>query len=326
VIKIKSLTTDEIKLNDALADAGIAAVETDLAELIILLAHEHSSHIVVPAIHKNRAELRELFMRNLGATNLADDPKDLVAVARAHLRAKFLSTPIAVSGANFAVAETGTICIVKSEGNGRMCLTLPEVLISVMGIEKVIPTFQDLEVFLQLLPRSSTGDKTAIEDAIVGLYPHATFNLNPRPSSIDTPLHGFVPYRHVDHMQPNAVIAIAAAKNSERLTREIYGDVVIWTPWQRPGFDLGLILERICQEHPQAKGVILGGHGLIDWADNDKACYELTLDLIERSGGFIAERDKGEQTFGGHRYESLDQERRHPSLPRSCPGCWRRPS
>ncbi len=155
------------------------------------------------------------------------------------------------------------------------------------------------------------GPKTAIEDAIVGLYPHATFNLNPRPSSIDTPLHGFVPYRHVDHMHPNAVIAIAAAKKSEQLTKEIYGDAVIWTAWQRPGFDLGLILERICKQHLQAKGVILGGHGLINWADDDKACYELTLDLIERAGRYIAAHDKGEQTFGGQRYQSLDEARRH---------------
>jgi rhamnulose-1-phosphate aldolase/alcohol dehydrogenase len=155
------------------------------------------------------------------------------------------------------------------------------------------------------------GPKTAIEDAIVGLYPHATFNLNPRPSSIDTPLHGFVPFRHVDHMHPNAVIAVAAAKNSEQLTKAIYGDEVIWTPWQRPGFDLGLILERICKEHPHAKGVILGGHGLINWADDDKACYELTLELIERAGRYIEARDKGEQTFGGQLYESLDKASRH---------------
>ncbi|HEU5098043.1 MAG TPA: bifunctional rhamnulose-1-phosphate aldolase/short-chain dehydrogenase [Roseiflexaceae bacterium] len=158
------------------------------------------------------------------------------------------------------------------------------------------------------------GPKTPIEDAIVDLYRHCTFNLNPRPSSIDTPLHGFVPARHVDHMHPNAVIAIAAAKNSERLTREIYGDAVIWTPWQRPGFDLGLILERICKDHPNAQGVILGGHGLINWADDDKACYELTLDLIERAGRYIEARDKGAQTFGGQRYQSLDQARRHAVL------------
>src|SRR6476620_8281677 len=120
------------------------------------------------------------------------------------------------------------------------------------------------------------GPKTEVEDAIVGLYSHCTFNLNPRPSSIDTPLHAFVPYRHVDHMHPNAVIAIAAAKNSEQLTREIYGDEVVWTPWQRPGFDLGIKLEQIIREHPQARGVILGSHGLINWANDGKECYELT--------------------------------------------------
>src|SRR3954468_16861271 len=157
VVKVKSLTTDEIRLNAALKDAGISATETDLAELIIQLAGEHSSHILVPAIHKNRAEIRELFMRTLGVTELSDEPKALAAVARAHLRRKFLSAPVAISGANFAVAETGAVCIVESEGNGRMCLTLPPVLISIMGIEKVIPAWQDFELYLQLLPRSSTG-------------------------------------------------------------------------------------------------------------------------------------------------------------------------
>jgi L-lactate dehydrogenase complex protein LldF len=159
VIKIKSLTTDEIKLNAALAEAGITAIETDLAELIIQLAGEHSSHILVPAIHKNRSEIRELFMQKLGIAELSDEPKALAAAARTYLRSKFLSVPIAISGANFAVAETGTVCVVESEGNGRMCLTLPQVLISVMGIEKIIPKFQDFEVFLQLLPRSSTGER-----------------------------------------------------------------------------------------------------------------------------------------------------------------------
>ena len=159
VIKVKSLTTDEIKLNAALAEAGVRPIETDLAELIIQLAGEHSSHILVPAIHKNRAEIRELFMRTLGLPELSDEPKELAAAARTYLRAKFLSVPVAVSGANFAVAETGTVCVVESEGNGRMCLTLPRVLISVMGIEKVVPSWQDLEVFFQLLPRSSTGER-----------------------------------------------------------------------------------------------------------------------------------------------------------------------
>ncbi len=159
VIKVKSLTTDEIGLNRALAAHGIAAIETDLAELIIQLAGEGSSHILVPAIHKNRAEIRELFLRHLNVESLSDEPRDLANAARAHLRQKFLATPVAVSGVNFAVAETGTLCVVESEGNGRMCVTLPKVLISVMGIEKIIPTWQDLEVFLQLLPRSSTAER-----------------------------------------------------------------------------------------------------------------------------------------------------------------------
>jgi L-lactate dehydrogenase complex protein LldF len=160
VVKIKSLTTDEIGLNEALERVGVTAIETDLAELIIQLAGERSSHILVPAIHKNRSEIRELFRRRLEKTDdLSDEPKALAAAARAHLRRKFLSVPVAISGANFGVAETGSICIVESEGNGRMCLTLPQVLISVMGIEKVVPTWRDLEVFLQLLPRSSTAER-----------------------------------------------------------------------------------------------------------------------------------------------------------------------
>jgi rhamnulose-1-phosphate aldolase/alcohol dehydrogenase len=163
------------------------------------------------------------------------------------------------------------------------------------------------------------GPKSAIEDEIVGLYPHCTFNLNPRPSSIDTPLHAFVPHAHVDHMHPNAVIAVAAAKNAERLTREIYGDEVIWTPWQRPGFDLGVTLGEIVRNHPGAKGVVLGSHGLINWAGDDKACYKLTLDLIERAGRFIEERDRGEQTFGGQRYAPLDDQVRHRTLAQVMP-------
>jgi L-lactate dehydrogenase complex protein LldF len=160
VVKIKSLTTDEIGLNEALAQVGIEAIETDLAELIIQLAGERSSHILVPAIHKNRAEIRELFRRRLENTQgLSDEPKALAAAARAHLRRKFLTVKVATSGVNFGVAETGTIGIFESEGNGRMCLTLPEVLISVMGIEKVVPTWQDMEVYLQLLPRSSTAER-----------------------------------------------------------------------------------------------------------------------------------------------------------------------
>ncbi len=160
VVKVKSLTTDEIHLNKALEAAGIRAIETDLAELIIQLAGETSSHILVPAIHKNRSEIRDLFRHTIArGQDLTDDPQQLAAAARRYLREQFLSAQVAVSGANFAIAETGTICVAESEGNGRMCLTLPRTLITVMGIEKVLPTFQDLAVFLQLLPRSSTGER-----------------------------------------------------------------------------------------------------------------------------------------------------------------------
>ena len=159
VVKVKSLTTDEIGLNAALAAAGIRAVETDLAELIVQLAGERPSHLLVPAIHKNRTEIRDLFRERLGLPDLSDDPEELAGAARLHLRAAFLRARVAISGANFAVAETGTVCVVESEGNGRMCTTLPEVLVTVMGIEKAIPAWRDLEVYLQLLPRSSTGER-----------------------------------------------------------------------------------------------------------------------------------------------------------------------
>src|SRR5205085_11086723 len=132
---------------------------------------------------------------------------------------------------------------------------------------------------------------------------HCTFSRTPVHASVCTPLCAFVPYRHVEHMHPNAVIALAATLRSEQLTREIYGDEVVWTAWQRPGFDLGLKLEQIWREHPQAQGVILGGHGLINWAGDDKDCYELTLDLIERAAQAIAAHDRGNQTFGGQQYQ-----------------------
>ena len=159
VIKVKSITTDEIELNGALEARGIHAIETDLAELIVQLAEDKPSHILVPAIHKNRAEIRDLFRRKLGVEGLTDEPRALAEAARTYLREKFLDVKVAVSGANFAIAETGTVCVVESEGNGRMCLTLPDVLITVMGIEKVLPKWEDIAVFLRLLPRSSTAER-----------------------------------------------------------------------------------------------------------------------------------------------------------------------
>ncbi len=165
VVKVKSMATQEIGLNEALAEQGIAAWETDLAELIVQLGDDLPSHILVPAIHRNRAEIRDIFrreMRNAGRPapdDLTDDPAELAGAARLHLREKFLRARMAVSGANFAVADSGTLVVVESEGNGRMCLTLPDILVSVVGIEKVVPTWTDLDVFLQLLPRSSTGER-----------------------------------------------------------------------------------------------------------------------------------------------------------------------
>lgn len=159
VIKVKTMTSDEIGLNQALEANGIHPHETDLADMIIQLGADKPSHIVVPALHKNRQQVREIFKRAMGLKELGDKPEDLTAAARCYLREKFLKVKIGVSGANFLIAETGGVCVVESEGNGRMCLTLPEMLITVVGIEKVIPKFRDLEVFLQLLPRSATGER-----------------------------------------------------------------------------------------------------------------------------------------------------------------------
>lgn len=158
VLKVKSMATQEIGLNEHLESVGIHAVETDLAELIVQLAGDTPSHILVPAIHRNRREIREIFSGHMPGP-LSDDPAVLANAARSYLREKFLSAKVAISGANFGVAETGTLAVVESEGNGRMCVTMPETLITVMGIEKLVPTVADLEAFFQLLPRSSTGER-----------------------------------------------------------------------------------------------------------------------------------------------------------------------
>jgi L-lactate dehydrogenase complex protein LldF len=172
VIKVKSMTTEEIHLNDALETAGIRPIETDLAELIVQLGHEKPSHIIAPALHKNRQQVREMFMREMNLPDLGATPEALAEAARRYLRERFLRVKVAVSGANFLVADTGSVCIVESEGNGRMCLTLPEVLISIAGIEKVIPRFQDLEVFFQTLPRSATAERMNPYNSIwTGVHP-----------------------------------------------------------------------------------------------------------------------------------------------------------
>lgn len=165
VVKIKSMTTAEVELNPVLEQHGITAYETDLAELIVQLGDDLPSHIVVPAIHRNRDEVQATFREHMGEwgrpapDNLSNAPEDLANAARLHLRERFLSSSVGISGANFLVAETGSVAIVESEGNGRMCLTLPSTLISIAGVDKIIPRFEDLEVFFQLLPRSATGER-----------------------------------------------------------------------------------------------------------------------------------------------------------------------
>jgi rhamnulose-1-phosphate aldolase/alcohol dehydrogenase len=158
------------------------------------------------------------------------------------------------------------------------------------------------------------GPKTAIEDKMVDMYLHTVFNLNPRATSIDTPLHAFVPFKHVDHTHPNAVIAVAASKNGKKLMKEIFGDDIAWTPWQRPGFDLGLKLQDICGNNPQLKGVILGQHGLINWANEQKECYDLSLTLIEKAARYIAKHDKGKNTFGGQKITPLKADKQQNVL------------
>jgi len=159
----------------------------------------------------------------------------------------------------------------------------------------------------QYLNDPERGPKTPIEDVMYPMYSHCVFNLNPRACSIDTPLHTFVPYNHVDHLHPNAVIAIAASVNQEKLTKEIYGDDVIYIPWQRPGFDIGLKIEQLIKENPTAKGILLGHHGMSSWNNDDKTCYETALEIIDRAASFIEAHDKGEKTFGGQKHQPLSE-------------------
>ena len=158
------------------------------------------------------------------------------------------------------------------------------------------------------------GLKTPAEDAMVAMYPHTTFNLNPRAPSIDTPLHSFIPYKHVDHMHPVAVIALATAAAGPEMTKKVYGDEIVWVDWMRPGFELGLEMQRVCEEHPEAKGILMGGHGLINWADDDKECYQLTLRLIDQAAKYLAQFDEGQAVFGGAKVEPMQDDARDALL------------
>jgi rhamnulose-1-phosphate aldolase/alcohol dehydrogenase len=192
----------------------------------------------------------------------------------------------------------------RTAGRGNFASLYQQKLIELQEIYAAIP---------------ERGPKTPAEDAMVGMFTHCTFNLNPRAPSIDTPLHSFVPHPYVDHTHPAACIAIATASNGRELTREIYGDEVGWVDWQRPGFELGLELQRMCRENPQYHGIIMGGHGLINWAESDRECYLLTLSLIERAAAYLEEHGASTYDFGGARHEALPEEERSSVLVKLLP-------
>ena len=173
--------------------------------------------------------------------------------------------------------------------------------------------YQDKLLGLQQVyaARSDKGLKSQAEDDMVGMYAHTTFNLNPRASSIDTPLHSFLPGKHVDHMHPNAIIAIAASANCEKLTQEIFGGEMAYVPWMRPGFELGLAMQDIAKKNPSVKAIMMGQHGFISWDDDDKTCYTRTLDFIEKAAAYIetkyAEKGGDKTAFGGQKYQTLPE-------------------
>ena len=201
-----------------------------------------------------------------------------------------------------------TVLVLWVKGSGCDLRTATRANFASLYLDQVL-SLRDM--YTRFLER---GPKTPAEDGMVGMYPHTTFDRNPTPASIDTPLHAFIPHAHVDHLHPVAVMAIATAARGPALTREVYGDDVIWTDWQRPGFDLGLKLERLCREHANAQGVILGGHGLISWADDDRECYERTLTLIRRAQDFLNARDDGKPAFGGPCAQPLPEAERRRVL------------
>ena len=178
VVKSKSMATEEIELNSSFEDAGIKVVETDLGEYIIQLAGEHPSHIIAPAIHKTKDDISALFSEKLGVPHY-EKPEELTKVARERLRSEFLNADMGVSGANFAVAETGTIVIVENEGNARLTTTVPKIHVALVGIEKLIPKYEDLSLFLSILARSATGQKSST---------YVSFITGPKgPTDIDGP-------------------------------------------------------------------------------------------------------------------------------------------
>ncbi len=182
--------------------------------------------------------------------------------------------------------------------------------------ENFASLYMDKLVSLQLpyIAHPKRGVKAEIEDQQVNNYRHCTFNLNPAVSSIDTPLHAFIPAKQIDHTHPNAAIAIAATRRSKELVKEVLGEEIGWVPWMRPGFELGLLMQEEVKKNPKLKGLLMSQHGLINWDDDGRACYELTLTLIEKASQYIEAHDKGEKTFGGQKYQPLDPAKRDDIL------------
>jgi rhamnulose-1-phosphate aldolase/alcohol dehydrogenase len=180
--------------------------------------------------------------------------------------------------------------------------------------------YQDKLIAMQSLyaARSDKGLKSQAEDDMVAMYFHTTFNLNPRASSIDTPLHSFLPGKHVDHMHPNAIIAIAASKRCQELTQEIFSGEMAYVPWMRPGFELGLAMQEISRQQPEVKAIMMGQHGFISWDDDDKVCYTRTLEFIEKAAAYIeakyAAKGGDATAFGGQKYQTLPEAERHAAL------------
>jgi rhamnulose-1-phosphate aldolase/alcohol dehydrogenase len=171
--------------------------------------------------------------------------------------------------------------------------------------------------------RNDKGLKSQAEDDMVAMYFHATFNLNPRASSIDTPLHSFIPAKHVDHMHPNAIISVAASRRCQELTKEIFGDEMAYVPWMRPGFELGLAMQEIVQKNPSVRAIMMGQHGFISWHDDDKVCYAETLRFIEKAAQYIDDKYQAKggdaKAFGGAKYQSLSEDERRATLARILP-------
>ncbi|MCH2035553.1 MAG: bifunctional rhamnulose-1-phosphate aldolase/short-chain dehydrogenase, partial [Puniceicoccaceae bacterium] len=198
-----------------------------------------------------------------------------------------------------------TVKVLWVKGSGGDLRTAQKENFSSLYLSKLIGL---QKLYSETIPN---GVKTKIEDQMVDMYPHTIFNLNPRPSSIDTPLHSFIGATHVDHTHPISFIAIAACKNSEAITNEIYGDKIAYLPWQRPGFDLGLKMQEIYDNNKVCVGINMGQHGLINWADDDKECYTLSLDLINQAGKYIDSKDRGNNTFGGQKYSAISTDLAH---------------